>query len=116
MTVVEYSEVAVPATEREERARLLEGAALEIEFRGWAQSTLCTSDGRVCAAGAIAAAHGGSPYEPEAYDLAHRTWFGFDSEDGVDLLKVPRINDQARTVEEVTLALRSRAAEIREGK
>lgn len=117
MSVVE-ERVSAPPREREdareERARILEAAALEIEVRGWTQHTDCDESGRVCALGAIAFASG---------------WNGPGSRGGIgakffealdvwpQLGEPQRFNDaEGRTAEEVTLLLRLRAEEVRRGR
>lgn len=120
MTVVfTEQQVEAPAevlTEREQRARTLEAAALEIEVRGWRRARLTDENGHVCMAGAIGAALGNDPADAANYCHAHKIWFGRDEVEDFDLLHIPRINDTSVRVEQVTYALRNRAAEIREGK
>ena len=124
MTVVEFSApVETPVevlTEREQRARTLEAAALEIDMRGWAQ-TSNVMDGRVCAVGAICfvkdenydggcALVDGKREVP--FDLAARIFGG-----GIDRFHLPLWNDASdRSAEDVTFLLRWRAEEIRDGR
>ena len=77
MTVVEFSApVETPVevlTEREQRARTLEAAALEIEYRGATHSSIEDKHGRVCLVGAILAAQGmDMNYDP--YQRAGQVW------------------------------------------
>lgn len=119
-------EVEAPApaevlTEREQRARTLEAAALEIEMRGWTKARNENAAGNVCLVGAIAHAMGLTPISlgDMSYHNAYRTWFGGDGSPfpGIGgLLRLPSWNDHvAQSAEEVTFFLRWRAEEIRDG-
>lgn len=78
MTVV-FTEPQVEAptevlTEREELARILEAAALEVEVRGHAKGDLHAVDGQVCLLGAVMFAEGWSGYG----DHVHRGGYGIN--------------------------------------
>jgi hypothetical protein len=117
MTVVEREVAPEILTEREQRARTLEAAALEVEVRGWTQFALQTKTGKVCAMGAVACAQGwidtgfGSsrgyfdmfgPRREDRPSVEYERWVEFN-------------NAPERTPDEVTFALRWRAEEIRDG-
>jgi hypothetical protein len=104
MSVIEREQQQV-GPEREERARVLEAAALEIEVRGWCQRKLVDDAGRVCALWAISKA------APEA--LVGNVW---GNDVAVLKLVVAFNDDPGRTAGEVTFVLRWRAAEIRDGR
>jgi len=118
MTIVEVP-VSAPDTdrrdaqEREDRARVLEAAALEIEVRGWARLKDCDDEGRVCAVGALQFAMGenlppGTTLGVNGY-TAEVSTFG----KGESLME---FNDKkALSADEVTFLLRWRASEIRDG-
>lgn len=139
MTVVEFhAPVAAPAeqevlTEREQRAdrevatdaerraRTLEAAALEIEVHGHA--TFCKStDGRMCIGGAIFQAMGydvspGATFTHSVVGLGpDGGWDVLDSIWGDHFQPVAWWNDTEATPTEAIARLRSRAAEIRDGR
>ena len=100
-------------TEREQRARTLEAAALEIEVNGWARCDR-RSDGAMCVNGAIFTTLGwdGEIWSPR-WTLAHRNacsvWGrGYRYEDIADF------NDR-HDAAAATFLLRWRAEEIRDG-
>lgn len=117
MSVVEERVSAPPKTgedAREERARTLEAAALEIEVRGWTQGDYCDDGGAVCMAGALKAAHGLKPHQ----SISSREWcaWGYDDINRHNV-HAPTWNDAPeRTVAEVLFVLRWRAAEVRDGR
>src|SRR4051812_8981863 len=101
-------------TEREQRARTLEAAALEIEVRGWTRGAYCCAieGGAVCAVGAIGFAAGLTA--PDSFaamgsiDDAAGHAFG-------RYLSLMDFNDsRARDAADVTFVLRWRAEEIRD--
>lgn len=120
MTTIERERVE---TEREQRARALEAAALEIELRGWTSCQLMDADGRVCAMGALICALGQElrpdvtpqPFADTDYaidfDPVRDTW-GRAQHDADPM----RWNDtHARDAADVCFVLRWRAEEIRDG-
>ena len=125
MTVVEFSApVETPVevlTERERRARTLEAAALEIEVHGHAHC--CKKpDGSMCMGGAILQAMGyevrtGATFSISVAGLGpERGWDVLDSIWGNDFQSVAWWNDTEATPAEAVARLRSRAAEIRDGR
>lgn len=120
MSIVERERQAEEVlTEREQRARVLEAAALEVEVRGWMRNMVCGFDGRVCAGGAILFAAGFTP-EPGAITLGAFPggWEAIDSAFGPDpYTDIQNFNDvRAKSAGEVTFLLRWRAEEIRDGR
>lgn len=103
MTVIEVMPPATsPDTARENKARTLEAAALEIEMRGWCKGTVQDNKGRVCLIGAVmygsAGAFCAADFFPGRVSLVS-LW-----------------NDKAAvTADRVTHLLRWRAEEIRDG-
>ena len=109
------TELPGEVSEREQRARTLEAAALEIEVRGWAQGTSRADDGSTCLLGSIAMALG---YEigPGGLDSqvsrpVVRAWGRFPE----DLTPIQWNDKIARSADEVTMVLRWRADEVRRG-
>lgn len=97
-------------TEREERARTLEGAALEIEVRGWCQGRRQNAAGEVCGVGAIHHALG-VDWNTASYDQALNVW------GGPRHIDIATFNDNhAESADEVTFLLRWRAEEVRDGR
>jgi hypothetical protein len=113
MTVIEREVVETPITEREERARTLEAAALEIEVNGWNDDN-GGHDGRLCILEAIAKASGEHPglwASPEVTAAFTGSYSDFDCE------RLWRWNDRAcRGGADAALVLRWRAEEIRDGR
>lgn len=131
MTVIERETAPVEVLSDEEtRARTLEAAALEIELRGWAQGAYITDRGRVCAVGAIMAAHGATDRhlstgidDPVDYDdlIAHTLGNPWPTDpcplgDSASSLLIDYNDSWAERAEDVTFVLRWRAAEIRDGR
>lgn len=114
MSIIEREREATEVlTEREQRARTLEGAALEIEMRGWCQRARHLPNGAVCAVGGMQFALGGSAsaFDVAVYGVVDRIWGRGKNEPTVD-----HWNDaEGRTAEQVTFLLRWRAEEIRDG-
>lgn len=121
MTVTEQERVSAPDIERrdarEERARILEAAALEIEVRGWNQHDYCTTGGAVCALGALCVVVFG---HANGQDLSAEEWELVDGAFGACHPSADFLwewNDEdGRTADEVTFLLRWRAQEIRDGR
>lgn len=112
MSVVEreLTQIEAPITEREQRARTLEAAALEIDVRGWMKGNTWHDQfgERVCMLGAVACAKGLSR-EDWSQAVTLKT-YGDDSEQAWIW------NDEsADDAEQVKFVLRWRAAEIRDG-
>lgn len=111
-------QVEGPITEREQRARVLEAAALEIEVRGHAKHALMVPsgigfrypEGSVCLAGAIGCAvgwDGNANFPNDSLEV-----FGF-----YGISEAVQFNNaDERTADEVTFLLRWRAEEIRDGR
>lgn len=100
MAVVEYAPVEV-LTEREQRARALEAAALEIEVRGWCRAAFTDPDGHICMSKAVIIVSGQPSYEIWG-DAQGCHPMGFNDR---------RCRDGA----EAAFVLRWRAEEIRDG-
>ena len=125
MTVVEFSApVETPVevlTEREQRARTLEAAALELEVHGHAHCCK-RPDGSMCMGGAILQAMGYEVAPAPTFSRAVRDlgpeggWDVLDSIWGNDFESVAWWNDTEATPAEAVARLRSRAAEIRDGR
>ena len=112
MTVVEREVTPEVLTEREQRARTLEAAALEIEVRGWATGMGRDGEGRVCLLGAIALVLG---MEPASWpDCQVSAAFGVNHDED-DIYPEDWNDAPGRTADEVTFLLRWRAEEIRDG-
>lgn len=115
MTVVAspvHQPASVPVTERERRARTLEGAALEIEVRGWNTGYLEDSTGAVCIVGAIH--YASSDRRAGWYAYADSVWWP-TPEEAARNVSLKHFNDWAESAAEVTFLLRWRSAEIRDG-
>ena len=116
MAIVEYEAPNQSITEREQRARTLEAAALEIEVHGWATCDR-RSTGEMCANGALWTALGwdGSLFSlrPPLQLAAQATWGR-----SYDYIQIAGFNDQLSRSAGPVLApflLRWRAEEIRDG-
>lgn len=102
-------------TEREQRARVLEAAALEIEVRGHAKHVQMDAGGRVCLYGALKCARGwdgagwGGAFSPDWY-----SFFPGGPRGGFEVAEWN--NAPERTADEVTFLMRWRAEEIRDGR
>jgi hypothetical protein len=123
MAIVEYEVETEVLTEREQRARTLEAAALEIEVRGWGRGMLMAVDGSVCINGAIGLAtviphdaQGGSSHSLDHshrmgyHDVGRKTWgrsYNYE--------RLAYFNDHLVDSAEATFLLRWRAEEIRDG-
>lgn len=115
MAIVEYEVETEVLTEREQRARTLEAAALEIEVRGWTRNYHCDKDGRVCVLGALAFASGVNVQNGDLFltgaeariDERNRAQFRCDPMEWND--------EEAQSGEEAAFLLRWRAEEIRDG-
>ncbi len=111
MTVIEREQ-----TDVEQRARLLEAAALELEVRGWCQQSSQDEAGRVCAIGALKAAVGIDPaasFGHEDIARVHEMWGNTDWYEPE--LNIVEFNDNPdRDPADVAFLLRWRAAEVRD--
>jgi hypothetical protein len=115
MAVVEFEAPVEVLTEREQRARTLEAAALEGDVRGWTHSVIEADDGQVCLVGAINKAQG---YDgADVYGKARKAWGGATSMPLVAGTHDARILGAALYESEYDPAfvLRWRAEEIRDG-
>lgn len=112
MSVIEREQVEVeaPITEREQRARTLEGAALEIDVRGWTRFWPMNPEGQVCLLGSIGCALGWDGDDSDGAGLPWQKTFGPDW-----IHAVTYNDDDAESAEDVKFILRWRAAEIRDG-
>lgn len=115
MSVIEQEQVQVeaPITEREQRARTLEAAALEIEVRGHVKGSRGMypreGDGGVCLLGAIKCAMGRERDDDADWIEFAAVWGGGKSD-----LNLYAWNDHPdTTADQVIERLRSRAAQLR---
>jgi hypothetical protein len=114
MTTVEIEKVSAPPIvregAREQRASILEAAALEIEVRGRACGEAEDEHGAVCLVGALALAQGRPSQDWEFCAVEDVFWGHRRCTDDLWLF-----ND-SNAANEVTFLLRWRAQEIRDGR
>lgn len=98
----------------EQRADLLDAAALRLEVYGWYQNHMGLDGTPQCLVGALASELGGN--RSICYYEASIVWFGEADPNGEGISRLTRWNDRpGRTAAEVIARLRERAAELRAG-